>query len=213
MKEREGFVTKFKVPTILDSKMTFSKEARNKVDKRSGSAKPIEEPYVPPKDHVFRDLELRFNQKDFVRQIRPEPAYNQHNLSEFNTKPQFVYQKQRKLDEAQQTQKRDDYLRQLKGDSAFKEDWVQYHKVSEKLVPIAQGFKDKYQRKGMKKLEENTQFLNKEEYASGYQRLARTLKDDAVFGKPEFDLYYQGLKPEHLNEEFGGLKTKAFHCL
>jgi hypothetical protein len=55
--------------------------------------------------------------------------------------------------------------------------------------------------------------LDKEEYESGYQRLARSLKDDAVFGKPEFDLYYQGLKPESLNVEFGGLKTKPFKCL
>ena len=61
MKEREGFVTKFKVPTILDTKMTFSKQNRNEFDKRTGSAKPIEDPYENPKDHVFRDLELRFN--------------------------------------------------------------------------------------------------------------------------------------------------------
>ena len=62
MKEREGFVTKFKVPTILDSKMTFSRHERNTIDKRSGSViAPKEDPYVPPKDHQFRDLELRFN--------------------------------------------------------------------------------------------------------------------------------------------------------
>ena len=34
MKQREGFVTKFHVPTILDTKMTFSKEALNLIDKR-----------------------------------------------------------------------------------------------------------------------------------------------------------------------------------
>jgi hypothetical protein len=87
MKEREGFVTKFKVPTILDSKMTFSYANRNVIDKRSGSAKPKEDPYETPKDHVFRADELRFNQKDFVRQIKGNPAYNPYNLSEFNTKP------------------------------------------------------------------------------------------------------------------------------
>jgi len=96
MKEREGFVTKFKVPTILDTKVSFAKAVRNTVDKRSGSAMPKEDPYVPPKDYQFRDLELRFNQKDFVRQIRPEPAYNPHNLSEFNTQPRFVQDKIRK---------------------------------------------------------------------------------------------------------------------
>ena len=102
----------------------------------------------------------------------------------------------------------------LKGPKAFNPDWIQYHKLPEKLTPIATGFRDKYQVKTMKGLHtEKTQFLDKEEYASGYQRLARTLKDDAVFGKPEFDLYYKGLKPESLDVEFGGLKTKTFHCL
>lgn len=68
MKEREGFVTKFRVPTILDTKMTFSKELRNDIDKRTGEViNTKEDPYVPPKDPVFRDEELRFNQKDFVR--------------------------------------------------------------------------------------------------------------------------------------------------
>jgi hypothetical protein len=65
----------------------------------------------------------------------------------------------------------------------------------------------------MTKLEGKDPFLAKEEYETGYQRIARTLKDDAVFGKPEFDLYYKGVKPEDLDTEFGGLKTKPFHCL
>lgn len=88
MKEREGFVTKFKVPTILDTKMTFAKNNLNTVNKKTGEVvAPKENPYSNPKDHSFRDLELAFNQKDFVRQIRPPPAYNPNNLSEFNTKP------------------------------------------------------------------------------------------------------------------------------
>jgi hypothetical protein len=49
--------------------------------------KPKEDPYENPKDHKFRDLELRFNQKDFVRQLKGDPAYNPHFLSEFNPKP------------------------------------------------------------------------------------------------------------------------------
>ena len=93
MKEREGFVTKFKVATILDSKMTHAMIGRNKVDKRSGTAIPVEDPYQAPKDHVFRVEELKFNQKDFQRQIRTNLPYNPHNMSEFNTKPQAVYKK------------------------------------------------------------------------------------------------------------------------
>lgn len=41
----------------------------------------------------------------------------------------------------------------------------------------------------------------------------RTLKDDAVFGKPEFDLYYKGLGSDDKAAEFGGLRTKPFNCL
>ena len=39
MKEKEGFVTKFKIPTILDSKMTFFNKELNKkpIDKKQGS--------------------------------------------------------------------------------------------------------------------------------------------------------------------------------
>lgn len=67
MKQREGFVTKFHVPTILDTKMHFSQTNMNILDKRGQIVKPKEDPYENPKDHKFRDLELRFNQKDFVR--------------------------------------------------------------------------------------------------------------------------------------------------
>ena len=148
-----------------------------------------------------------------MRQIKGAPAYNPHYISEFNKQPVFVQEKLRRKQEAQEQQAKDDYMRQLKGDKAFNPEWVQYHKLPEKLVPISQGVRDKYQRRGMPKMEEPTQFLNKEDYESGYQRLARTLKDDAVFGKPEFDLYFKPMKPENLNEEFGGLKTKPFVCL
>jgi hypothetical protein len=111
MKEREGFVTKFKVPTLLDSKMTFSKINRNEYDKKADILKPKEDPYQAPKDPVFRDCELMFNQKDFIRQIKCPQPYNPHFLSEFNPKPQATYQKERRLQEAEEIQKREDYLR------------------------------------------------------------------------------------------------------
>jgi hypothetical protein len=58
-----------------------------------------------------------------VRQVRPPPAYNPHNLSEFNTKPQYVYQKLRRVDEAEEQRKKDDYIMSLKGPKAFNPDW------------------------------------------------------------------------------------------
>ena len=53
MKEREGFVTKFHVPTILDNKTTMARTKLNEIDPRSGEAlKPKELPqYENPKDH------------------------------------------------------------------------------------------------------------------------------------------------------------------
>jgi len=30
------------------------------------------------------------------------------------------------------------------------------------------------------------------------------MKDDFVYGKPKLDLYYRGLKTEHVDVEFGG---------
>ena len=39
------------------------------------------------------------------------------------------------------------------------------------------------------------------------------MKDDVVFGKPNFNLYIKGLKPKDINEELGGLKTKPFKCI
>lgn len=95
MKEREGFVTKFKVATILDTKLNFAHAQMTEV--KGGVKKPKEDPYQNPKDPVFRDDDLNFGQKDFVRQIRPAPAYNPHNLSEFNTKPQVNYMKERRI--------------------------------------------------------------------------------------------------------------------
>jgi len=88
---------------------------------------------------------LRFNQKDFVRQLKGDPAYNPHFLSEFNSRPQVIYAKERKLADAEETKKRVDYLVQLKGEErALKPDWTKYHHVPEKLLPIAQGMKDRY---------------------------------------------------------------------
>ena len=39
------------------------------------------------------------------------------------------------------------------------------------------------------------------------------MKDDVVFGKPNFNLYYKGLKPADLNDEFGNVKTKPYKCI
>lgn len=173
MKQREGFVTKFHVPTILETKMTFSKEALNEVNKRGHVVRQKENPYDNPKEHQFRDLELRFNQKDFVRQLKGDAAYNPHFLSEFNSRPQVIYAKERKIADAEKEQKKEDYLVNLKGaERALKPEFVKYHHVPEKLLPITQGMKDRYLPPSKGKQPEPTQFMPKDEYMTGYQKLA-----------------------------------------
>lgn len=51
---------------------------------------------------------------------------------------------------------------------------------------------------------EMTMFLQKDGFVPKYLELARTMKDDFVYGKPKLDLVYLGLKPEHVNLEFDG---------
>lgn len=38
--------------------------------------------------------------------------------------------------------------------------------------------------------------MDKDKWCPAYLELARTMKDDFVYGKPKLDLYYRGLKPE-----------------
>jgi hypothetical protein len=77
------------------------------------------------------------------------------------------------------------------------------------LTPLSLTFKDKHS----KSQKEANPFLDKDEYTSTYLQLARQLKDDVVFGKPNFNLYFKAMKPNDLNEEFGGTKTKPFKCI
>ena len=51
-------------------------------------------------------------------------------------------------------------------------------------------------------------YLNKEDYESPMLNVYRLFKDDGVFGKKNFDLYCNPMKPEHLDQEFGGVPKK-----
>jgi tetratricopeptide (TPR) repeat protein len=54
--------------------------------------------------------------------------------------------------------------------------------------------------------------LEKDPWIPAYLELARTMKDDFVYGKPKLDLYYLGLKSEHKDVEFDGTK-KPFQLI
>ena len=59
---------------------------------------------------------------------------------------------------------------------------------------------------------EATEFLPIDQWTPAYLTLARTMKDDFVYGKPKLDLYFQGLKTEQTDVEFGGT-TKPLRVL
>eukprot|EP00350_Pseudokeronopsis_sp_OXSARD2_P007138 CAMPEP_0170549714 /NCGR_PEP_ID=MMETSP0211-20121228/7861_1 /TAXON_ID=311385 /ORGANISM="Pseudokeronopsis sp., Strain OXSARD2" /LENGTH=76 /DNA_ID=CAMNT_0010855899 /DNA_START=2145 /DNA_END=2372 /DNA_ORIENTATION=- len=76
----------------------------------------------------------------------------------------------------------------------MKREWISYHTLPDKLIPVAQNFKDTF----VTKDKEKNVFLDKEEYTSAYLQLARQMKDDVVFGKPNFNLYFKSMKPQDL---------------
>ena len=77
------------------------------------------------------------------------------------------------------------------------------------MTGVSETFKDPYS----KAKKEKNPFLDKEEFTPAYLQLARQMKDDVVFGKPNFNLYFKSVKPNDLNEEFGGVKSKPFKCI
>lgn len=85
-------------------------------------------------------------------------------------------------------------------------DWLKYHDLNHKYIPLAKQFGDKYTKK------EETEFLPQDKWVPAYLTLARTMKDDFVYGKPKLDLYYNGLKSEQVDVEFGGT-TKPLRVL
>jgi hypothetical protein len=55
-------------------------------------------------------------------------------------------------------------------------------------------------------------FLKKTGFVPKVLELSRTIKDDFVYDKADFDLYYLGMKAEQKNEEFGD-KAKMLRVL
>jgi hypothetical protein len=78
MRERQGFVTKFKVPTILDQKTDAAFKHYNQYDRSQRDFKPVANEYHPPSDHKFRDLEINKGVKDFTLRYKCPPPPNPH---------------------------------------------------------------------------------------------------------------------------------------
>ena len=119
-----------------------------------------------------------------------DPIENPHGLSVFDTKPKEAFEKQRARLAKEQEE----------ASLADKKQWVRSHALPMTHVPISQGLKDKYS----KAKHEETQFLEKEKWESAYLLLARTIEDNLVVGKPNFNPYVKPIKVEDKNRTFDG---------
>jgi len=116
---------------------------------------------------------------------------NPHGLSAFDTRPKFIALKERErlakeMEEA---------------GLVDKAHWIRSHALPMKHVPITRSLRDKY----TKAKEEDTQFLDKEKWESAYLLLARTIEDNLVVGKPNFNPYVKPIKVEDKNKTFNGM--------
>ena len=93
MKEKQGFVTKFKCPTILDQKTDAAFVSKNQFDTKGNTLGPLQDPYNPPSDHKFRDLEINKGQKDFTLRFKCPEAYNKNGMSEHDKRPKEVIER------------------------------------------------------------------------------------------------------------------------
>ena len=84
--------------------------------------------------------------------------------------------------------------------------------VPEKLKEMTSNISDRYRNRNFPPREQDPSLEN-EEYTTEVLQLARLMKDETVFGKPNFNTYMKPLTPGDLTQEFGGVKTKPFKCI
>lgn len=123
--------------------------------------------------------------------IKPNPIENPNGLSVFAQRPKYITDK-----EKEKAEKEDEERKLLA--SGKPHDWLKYHKLPDKLLPISDNFENIHGKWPQQK-KEASQFMDKDKWIPAYLELARTMKDDFVYGKPKLDLYYRGLKAEHKN--------------
>ena len=181
--------------TATDHKYTFNLTTRKR--------ELIPRDWIPPKDPVFReDYEVPPGLPDFNLRPKKHKIDNPFNLSVFVDKPKFIVDKEKADKEKAEAERK------------FKEagkphDWKKYYDLQHKKTSLAQHFKDTHN-KLAGPYKEESQYLKKDPWTPAYLELARTMKDDFVYGKPKLDLYYLGIKAEDKNSQFGGVPGRHF---
>ena len=182
------------VPDCLDSKKSVATDKKYGFDLRTRSKVKLSQEYEDPRPHRYRDeAEIQPGMADFMLRSKPVVIDNPHGLSSLKELP-------RQLTDHQIKNHR--YQNLARGGSQ-KRPWQKYISLNARNVDMSQHFKDKHNMifPGRK---EKTPFLAKDQFVPAYLELARTMKDDFVYGKPKLNLYNKGLKPENVNSQFDG---------
>ena len=113
--------------------------------------------------------------KDFLLRVRPPPIDNPYNLSVFAARPKYITDKEKQIAEAKEAEEK--FLAANKP-----HDWLKYHDLNHRYIPMSKQFSDKHNKVAGPKKEE-TEFLSQDKWTPAYLTLARTMKDDFVYGK------------------------------
>ena len=186
------------VPDIFADKNRKAIDEKNVFNKQTGQLVPIPDEYVPQKAYKFRDeFEVEVGMKDFLLRTKPPGMDNPNGLSVFASRPKYITEREQEMAEKKEILEK--FIK-----AAKPHDWYKYHDLPPKLEPMGQRFGDKFNKIGGHKKEKSA-FLEKDAWIPAYLELARTMKDDFVYGKPKLDLYYRGMKTETKNQEFGNI--------
>jgi len=140
IRERKGFVTAMTVPDVFADKVKIAEDTLNRIDRKTGVKIPHVNEYDPPKDHKFRDeAEIEIGMNDFMLppRIHAPAMENPHGLSVFAQRPKFITDKEKAKAEQQEAEEK--FLAAGKP-----HDWIKYHKLPEKLLPVSGSFKDRH---------------------------------------------------------------------
>lgn len=141
IKERSGFVTATVVPDCFKDKCKKSRGDMTIIKNGIRVPKPDNE-YSVPKAHKFREeKEIEPGMKDFELRFKPDPMENPNGLSVFEQRPKYQVEKEKSAFERQ------DAMEKFMA-AGKPHDWLKYHTLPEKLIPISRDFGDPYNPKG-----------------------------------------------------------------
>lgn len=126
------------------------------------------------------------------------PPPNPLGISEHDRRPREAIQLEQKKLDLLRKQQQLEYEAAFKGKVGEEKKWTKFYKLPDKLHEV-----------GTAKRHE---LPERSEFVDPITVIAKSLRDDVVYGKPLFQKYARPLKPEDLNIEMGGIH-KLFKVL